>query len=383
MEIKPNELKLIAFYLPQFHNIPENDEWWGDGFTEWVNVKKAKPYFDGHMQPRLPLNDNYYNLLDDDVKIWQSELAMKYGIDGFCYYHYWFNGKMLLEKPMEQMLKNKDVKIPFCISWANEAWTKAWVNDSSKVLIAQKYGGRKEWKEHYDYLSKFFHDDRYITIDNKPVFVIYRPEVISCLHEMFNYWKELAIQEGFNGIVFYSQGYTEVENRKQTEDIIDGYINYQPSFAFNAINNMNESQNRIKAKKVFHKISDKFEKTTGYDLRRIIKKGEKSSLKTYEYDSLWKYILENDYSEKDILGAFPSWDNTPRHTDNGTVVVNSSPEKFGKYLLDLKHVASCRKNKLIFINAWNEWAEGAVLEPDNINNYKYLEAIRDMKKDEK
>ena len=153
-------MKIIAFYLPQFHNIPENDEWWGDGFTEWVNVKAAKPLFEGHQQPKVPLNDNYYNLLDDNVKIWQAKIAKEHGVYGFCYYHYWFSGKMLLEKPMEQMLKNKAVDIPFCISWANETWTKAWVNDEKKVLILQKYGEKDEWKQHFDYLLPFFKDDR-------------------------------------------------------------------------------------------------------------------------------------------------------------------------------------------------------------------------------
>ena len=130
-------MKIIAFYLPQFHNIPENDEWWGDGFTEWVNVKKTKPAFEGHDQPRVPLNQNYYNLLDDDVKIWQAELAKKYGVYGFAYYHYWFNRHMLLEKPMEQMLANKKVDIPFCISWANEPWTKAYIKRYIYFLICK------------------------------------------------------------------------------------------------------------------------------------------------------------------------------------------------------------------------------------------------------
>ena len=134
-------MKIIAFYLPQFHDIPENDEWWGKGFTEWVNVKKAQPLYKGHEQPRIPMNENYYNLLDDNVKIWQANIAKEYGIYGFCYYHYWFGGKLLLEKPMEQMLANPKVDIPFCISWANEPWTKAWVNES-KVLIPQFYGGK-------------------------------------------------------------------------------------------------------------------------------------------------------------------------------------------------------------------------------------------------
>ena len=160
-------MKIIAFYLPQFHNIPENDEWWGDGFTEWTNVKKAKPLYEGHMQPRVPLGGNYYNLLDDNVKIWQADLAKKYGVYGFCYYHYWFNGKMLLEKPMEQMLANKEVDIPFCICWANEPWTKAWVGDERKLLIAQEYGQEEEWKQHFMYLLPFFKDERYITKNGK------------------------------------------------------------------------------------------------------------------------------------------------------------------------------------------------------------------------
>ena len=175
-------MRIIAFYLPQFHNIPENDEWWGDGFTEWVNVKKAEPIYEGHEQPRVPLDGNYYNLLDDDVKIWQAELAKKYGIYGFCYYHYWFNGKLLLEKPMEQMLENKKVDLPFCVCWANEPWTRAWVGEK-KVLIGQEYGTEKEWKEHFDYMLPFFRDDRYIKEDNRPLYVIYRPEIIPCLQE--------------------------------------------------------------------------------------------------------------------------------------------------------------------------------------------------------
>ena len=177
-------MKIIAFYLPQFHNIPENDEWWGDGFTEWTNVKKAKPLYEGHMQPRVPLGGNYYNLLDDNVKIWQADLAKKYGVYGFCYYHYWFNGKMLLEKPMEQMLANKEVDIPFCICWANEPWTKAWVGDERKLLIAQEYGQEEEWKQHFMYLLPFFKDERYITKNGKPLFVFYRPDIVPCMKEI-------------------------------------------------------------------------------------------------------------------------------------------------------------------------------------------------------
>ena len=211
-------MRIIAFYLPQFHDIPENDEWWGKGFTEWVNVKKAKPLFEGHAQPRVPLNNNYYNLLDDNIKIWQSEIAQKHGIYGFCYYHYWFNGKLLLEEPMEQMLKNKEITIPFCICWANEQWTKAWVGEN-KVLIAQKYGDKNEWAEHFYYLLPFLKDERYIYEKGKPLVVIYRPNIIPCLNEMLDYWVELAKKNGLNGITFAYQHLWE-DKKKMIADSI-------------------------------------------------------------------------------------------------------------------------------------------------------------------
>ena len=165
-------MKIIAFYLPQFHEIPENNKWWGKGFTEWVNVKKARPLFENHNQPRVPLNKNYYNLLDEKTQKEQVKLANDYGLYGFCFYHYWFDGKLLLEKPVEKFLENKSLDTHFCICWANEHWTNAWANKEAKVLIEQKYGNKKEWKEHFDYLLNFFKDDRYIKENNKPLLVI-------------------------------------------------------------------------------------------------------------------------------------------------------------------------------------------------------------------
>ena len=215
-------MKVIAFYLPQYHNIPENDEWWGDGFTEWTNVRKAQPYFEGHNQPEIPLNENYYNLLDDKVKLWQAKLAKEYGVYGFCYYHYWFNGKMLLEQPMEQMLRNKEIEQHFCICWANEPWTKAWVNET-KVLIPQKYGHEKEWKEHFDYLLPFFKDERYIKCSGRPLMVIYRPQVIDNIREMILYWNKLAKEAGFNKVVFIIRK----DIFKEFEEIIGNRIKEQ------------------------------------------------------------------------------------------------------------------------------------------------------------
>ena len=152
-----NGLKVIAFYLPQFHSIPENDQWWGQGFTEWTNVKKALPLFEGHNQPRIPLNKNYYDLMDDEVKISQAKLAKKYGIFGFCYYHYWFkNGEKLLEKPAEQMLQNKDVDLPFCFSWANENWSRNWDGGNQEIIKEQDYGDKSDWEKHFQYFLPFF-----------------------------------------------------------------------------------------------------------------------------------------------------------------------------------------------------------------------------------
>ena len=164
-------MKIIALYLPQFHEIPENNEWWGKGFTEWTNVKTAKPSFKGQYQPRIPLNNNYYNLTDVRAQEWQAKLAKEYGIYGFCYYHYWFEGKMLLEKPAEIMLKNLSVDMPFCFCWANHTWLRAWADKSNRTLIKQTYGTEEDWINHFNYLLPFFKDERYIKEDGKPIMV--------------------------------------------------------------------------------------------------------------------------------------------------------------------------------------------------------------------
>ncbi|WP_224414213.1 glycoside hydrolase family 99-like domain-containing protein [Bacillus thuringiensis] len=195
-------MKTIAFYLPQFHEIPENDLWWGKGFTEWTNVKKAKPRFLGHYQPRAPLGDYYYNLLNLDVHKWQINLAKQYGLDGFCYYHYWFQGKKLLEKPVELRNQCKEIDFPYCLCWANESWTRSWDGQDQEVLIRQEYGDESGWKEHFNYLLPFFKSENYLTSKDKPIFVIYRPASIPNLNTMLSLWNEWAKSEGLLGIHF-------------------------------------------------------------------------------------------------------------------------------------------------------------------------------------
>ena len=278
-------MKIITFYLPQFHEIPENNEWWGKGFTEWVNVKKAQPLYEGHEQPRVPLNENYYNLLDPNVQVWQAKIAKEYGVYGFCYYHYWFNGKLLLEKPMENMLKNRDIDIPFCVCWANEPWTRAWVGET-KVLIPQLYGEKREWKEHFDYLLPFFIDSRYICDDGKPLVVIYRPEVIECLNEMLDYWNELAIQEGFEGLTYAYQN-IDFDLKADKDDSRFKYnIEFQPLYARHDMFKNNHKY--IKALR--RKVAAFVEKNFGFDLMRY-GVGFFNKSNQISYDEAWNKIL--------------------------------------------------------------------------------------------
>jgi len=377
-------MKIIAFYLPQFHAIPENDEWWGKGFTEWVNVKNAKPLFEGHRQPVVPLNDNYYNLLDEKTIAWQIEIAKKHNVYGFCFYHYWFDGHMLLEKPMEIMKNSKELNIPYCISWANENWTNAWKADGDvKTLIQQTYGQRDEWERHFNYLLQFFKDPNYILEDNKPFFVIYRPEIIPCLNDMLDCWDELARKNGFKGMVFAYQ--------QLSFHIMDGHdesrfkynIEYQPSYARYDFRMHQKSQAGKLAFQMRNHIRQcvlRFDRRFGTNL---VVKLAKQSLQTEYYDALCQEIIDRKPdSEKAIPGMYVGWDNTPRRGKGGRVSLGSTPEKFEKYMrLQIQNAKENYKKNMIFIFAWNEWAEGGYLEPDEFNKFGYLEAIKNSTKE--
>ncbi|QFJ56296.1 glycoside hydrolase family 99-like domain-containing protein [Pseudobutyrivibrio xylanivorans] len=373
-------MKIIAFYLPQFHDIPENDEWWGKGFTEWTNVKKAQPWFEGHVQPRIPVNDNYYNLLDDDVKVWQAELAKKYGIYGFCYYHYWFNGKLLLEKPMEQMLQNKDIDLPFCISWANEPWTRAWVGEK-EVIMPQYYGDITEWKAHFDYLLPFFKDDRYIKVDGKPFFVIYRAEAVTNLNDMLDTWDQMAKENGFPGMSFAYQDVTFDLIEGRDDSRFDYNIEFQPTYSRTDKNigtGIKSTRLWRTLRTIKRKINVLKEQRTGVDAVRANER-EKTAVSREDFAEAWSYILNRKpASEKNIPGAFVGWDNTPRKGINGCVSVGDTPEAIKECFK--KQIINARDNyhkDMIFVHAWNEWAEGGYLEPDNRFGYGKLEAIRD------
>lgn len=363
-------MKIIAFYLPQFHEIEENNRWWGKGFTEWVNVKKATPLFEGHNQPRVPLEKNYYNLLDDDVKKKQILWAKKYGIYGFCFYHYWFGGHLLLEKPIEQYLVNKDLDFPFCLCWANENWTNAWAANGNKVLIEQKYGDEEEWNRHFQYLLPFFKDSRYIKENGNPLLLLYRPDLIENLKEMLDYWNKLAKENGFERIIFANQNAT-INELGNNEELFQYHIEYQP----NSASKWQRSRKYIflqNCKKIILKILSNCTGNAKLETITYEKKLEKRN-----YDKYWKKIIEHiPENSKCVPGAFTDWDNTPRKGMRGSVFIGASPEKFYKYFKELIiHAEQTYKKDYIFIFAWNEWAEGGYLEPDEKNGFKYLEGV--------
>lgn len=365
-------MKIIAYYLPQFHTFKENDEWWGKGFTEWRSVKNAKPLYKQHNQPRVPLNDNYYDLTDERALKWQADLAKKYGIYGFCYYHYWFDGHMLMEKPMEIMLENKDIDLPFCICWANENWTKAWADSSKEVLISQTYGDKNDWEKHFYYFLKFFKDNRYIYKDNKPILVIYRPEIIPTLREMLEYWNKLAKQNGLNGICYMYQQCDFDHTKDPNGNLFDYEIEYQPGRVKGYNPNLPRKQQQslslpVMIRKSLNEISLKFKLSlTSWSTVR------------YDYDEAWKRILKMiPKDEKVIPGAFVDWDNTPRYKEKGSFYSGVTPQKFEYYLTkQIEHAKKDYHQDMLFMFAWNEWGEGGYLEPDTKWGYGMLEAVK-------
>lgn len=362
-------MKIIAFYLPQFHNTKQNDEWWGTGFTEWSNMKKSHSLFEGHYQPRIPLNENYYNLLDINVMKWQTDLAKKYGIYGFCVYHYWSEQGMLLEKPMEQYLNHKEIDFPFCFCWANESWTNSWASDSRhpQVLWKQTYGDHSEWKRHFNYLLPFFRDDRYIQINGKPLLVIYRPEQIPHLNKMLDYFNELAIMSGLKGLTYAAQQkdfyYKHCDSSRFTF-----IIEYQPSYAEqDLLSPLDCKINRMKENVIYYT-----QKFTGKSIPKMQK------LAVFDYENIWHTVLNREPdNSKMVPGAFVDWDNSPRYGKRSIVFKGATPDKFSEYMeAQIIHAKKDYQKDIIFLFAWNEWSEGGYLEPDQKWGYGYLEGLK-------
>ncbi len=348
--------KVLAMYLPQFHRVKENDEWWGEGFTEWSTVKAAKPLYPEHEQPKQPLE--YYDLMDKETMCRQAEYMHLYGVDGMCFYHYYFEkGKKILEKPAENLLKWTDIDMPFCFCWANESWVRSWSNvsgnswselfepekcqNTKSVLLKQNYGGKSEWKEHFYYLLPFFRDQRYIKKDGHPIFIFFVPSDVGHLNEMKDYWNQLMEKENMPSIYFIGRG--------DTQEILEGTLIHEPIDAWEAFR------------------EEIYQNT--YGLYYFL-----------DYDEVWERILKKNYVQKDVfLGGFVNFDSTPRRGKNGKVIYGGTPEKFKEYMIRLFLKARRMECEFVFVNAWNEWGEGMYLEPDVKWGFQYLEALKAAK----
>ena len=364
-------MKIITFYLPQFHEIPENNAWWGKGFTEWTNVKRAKPLFDGHNMPRIPLNNNFYNLLDINTQMWQVKLAKEYGIYGFCMYHYWFNGHMLLEKPVNQYLEHKELDLPFCLCWANEHWTNGWVSANNTLLIAHDNNDEQDWIYHFNYFLPFFKDQRYIRINNKPLLVIYFPDILQKCDQMIDCWRRLAKENGLEDLyILYQKAMTHF-NRNVDKSHFDGGIEFQPGYSL--LKNQTEAQRKYSVYRI--KLATLLKTRLHINLSHISNGNHERHI---NYDAVWTDIISTHPDNQNMFpGAFVDWDNTPRKGLRGSVYDNVSPEKFGSYLSrQIKNAKINYRKDMIFMFAWNEWGESGYLEPDTRYEYGYLEEIK-------
>jgi lipopolysaccharide biosynthesis protein len=353
------KIRPIAIYLPQFHPIPENDEWWGKGFTEWTNVVRAKPVFKGHHQPHLPADLGFYDLRLAAARKAQADLAKEYGIYGFCYYHYWFNGKRLLHEPLDDMLRTGIPDFPFIYCWANENWTRRWDGNENQALIRQQYSHDDD-REHIQWLCKeVFRDPRYIRVGGRPFFAIYRPSLFPNISETIRIWRHEAMELGIGELYLgYMQGFNmRVEPEKMGFDVA---IDFQPDFF--------DSPKPLSGN-IINKIMGRLKNGYSiYHVNRII-----------PYENFLNHQLSKPTpSYKQFPSITPSWDNSPRRRKDMFILKDATPSLYEQWLTHLirKYEPYSEEENFIFINAWNEWAEGNHLEPCTKWGKAWLEATK-------
>jgi len=356
-------VRAIAFYLPQFHPIPENDAWWGKGFTEWTNVTKARPLFRGHYQPHLPADLGFYDLRLPEVRQAQVDLAREYGLYGFCYYHYWFNGKRLLHRPFDEVLASGNPDFPFCLCWANENWTRIWDGGDSDVLMKQTYSHEDDLA-HIRWLARAFADPRYIRVENKPLFIIYRAHKLPDIRKTTAIWRDECRRLGI-GEVFLCRVDTGVDVLPPKEVGLDAAVEFHP--------NVWDLGTRLGS----HRLREFRWNDLHFFLRQKLL-GDEINVQDYRhFVSSMSRRIQPDYLRFPCV--MPSWDNIPRHQRRGTVFFESSPKLFHQWLVaTLANLAkSTTTPRILFVDAWNEWGEGNHLEPDQRYGRLYLEALRD------
>jgi lipopolysaccharide biosynthesis protein len=344
--------RAIALYLPQFHPIPENDAWWGKGFTEWTNTAKAKPLFRGHYQPHIPSDLGFYDLRVPETRMAQADLARSHGIEGFCYYHYWFAGRRILERPFDAVLASGKPDFPFCLCWANESWTGIWHGTPNRTLIEQTYPGRGDHEAHFRALLPAFADRRHIRVDGRPLFLIYRPELLTDAAATLALWRSLAGDAGLGGL--YVCGMSARPNWKPAADGFDAKID-RPLIL---------NRPWISRRQPVRWLRNKLQIWRGLPT-------------IYSYAALMESQPLATAGEASYPCLIHAWDNTPRAGRNGVVLDGSSPERFRRVLDAAMRMLQDRplERRLLFLMAWNEWAEGNHLEPDLKFGNRFLQAI--------
>jgi hypothetical protein len=342
--------RLIAFYLPQFHPVPENDEWWGKGFTEWTNVTKAQPLFHGHYQPHLPSDFGFYDLRVRETRREQIAVAKEYGIDGFCYHFYWFSGRRILERPVEDMLDDAESDMPFCLCWANESWTRRWDAADHEVLLQQQYLPSDDL-DFIKAIEPYFRDPRYIKVDGKPLLIVYRAQELPDAQRSAGVWRDYCRAAGI-GEIHLCAALTH-GNLDYRQFGFDSGVEFPPHNL--AVTNVNQQLS-------FH----------GPFQGNVM-----------QYAEVARSFLSRSYAGEHVFKTvFPSWDNTARTANRATLALNGTPENYEYWLseaIDLTR-RTAKGEPLVFINAWNEWAEGCHLEPDRRYGRAFLEATRNAKR---
>jgi hypothetical protein len=359
-KVNSNKARLIAYYLPQFHPVPENDKHWGKGFTEWTNVAKARPLFKGHHQPFLPTELGYYDLRVPEVRKAQTDLAKEYGIEGFCYWHYWFGGKRVLEMPFDEVVKSGEPDFPFCLCWANHSWNGTWIGDEKMVVFEQTYSGIEDYTRHFYELLPAFRDNRYIKVGGKLLFSLFAPRNIPDCKFFIDTWQQLALKEGLAGFHFVGMG----EGEDQYGSIgLDGYTSNPP------INFILKVPVTWKDKITYRIFKKSFSQW---------KYGWLGTPQCYDYADIVKIAKSLQIGPHEYPGSLPNWDYSPRSKSRGYILTDSTPDLFGEMLRYHIHSVESRPydQRIVFLKAWNEWAEGNFLEPEAKYGRGYLEVIK-------
>lgn len=375
--------RVIAYYLPQFHPIPENDKYWGKGFTEWTNVAKAKPLFKGHYQPRIPADLGFYDLRLPEVREQQAQMAREAGIEGFCYWHYWFgNGKRLLQRPFNEVLQSGKPDFPFCLAWANHSWkTSTWENGGKDhMIVEQRYLGEEDYTMHFQEVLPSLRDKRYITIEDKPLFALFDPYNFRDVSNFIKTWQRLAKENGLKGIYFIAicnststlqrnaDGTLKrvTPNLQSSERVYNDLLN----LGFDGINSFGKSRAEMLCMGKYMRIVKKL-------LHQYL-----PFLPTHciNYEKITQHFFAPEDSWQNVYPSlFPQWDRTPRAGNSEGVYIKATPTSFKKHIQDALNVIKNKdvEHQILFLRSWNEWGEGNYVEPDLKYGHAFLDAIKE------